>query len=170
MAERVIVMNEGVVVQEGAPIDLYTRPRNSFVAQFLGDVNVFNGVVTAVDGDIVQVKVADGALSVLSRSNGALTPSFGDDVRIGIRPSQVRSAQTSASGANHVRGTLERATFLGEIWRYRVNLASGIVPFSLEFLSMDPIREEVGQTVELSVAYHDVVLLPAEISDDLADE
>jgi multiple sugar transport system ATP-binding protein len=78
MADRIAVMNEGRIEQLGAPLDLYDRPANLFVAQFIGSpaMNVFDGVLR--DGAVEAL----GALWPAPRNKGAQ----GQPVRYGIRP------------------------------------------------------------------------------------
>ncbi|MFH1803604.1 MAG: ABC transporter ATP-binding protein [Pseudomonadota bacterium] len=76
MADRIIVMNNGRVMQDGTPEELYFRPANHFVASFFGEVNRFaskveNGVVSTPLGDITVGDVADGTeVDVLVRPEG----------------------------------------------------------------------------------------------------
>src|SRR5574342_40053 len=58
VSDRIAVMSEGAVVQEGTAEDLYHRPASEFVAQFIGRVNLLTGRVAAAIGDEVEVEVA----------------------------------------------------------------------------------------------------------------
>jgi len=82
MADRIAVMNEGRIEQLGAPLDLYDRPANLFVAQFIGSpaMNVFDGVLR--DGAVEAL----GALWPAPRNKGAQ----GQPVRYGIRPEHLQ--------------------------------------------------------------------------------
>jgi multiple sugar transport system ATP-binding protein len=83
MADRIAVMNEGRIEQLGAPLELYDRPANLFVAQFIGSpaMNIFDGVVR---GGAVE------ALGVRWPANGQATD--GQRVRYGIRPEHLEPA------------------------------------------------------------------------------
>src|SRR6218665_2847284 len=56
MSDRICLMNGGKIEQSGSPRELYLRPRTLFVADFLGESNLFAGVVTEVQGDEVRVE------------------------------------------------------------------------------------------------------------------
>ena len=84
MADRIVVMNQGRILQVGAPLELYDRPANRFVASFIGSPSmsfVTGRVVAGADGtvfeasDDVRVRLGEGA-----------TRAIGKDVEIGIRP------------------------------------------------------------------------------------
>jgi len=98
MADRVAVMRGGVVVQQGAPADLYAHPVDVFVAQFVGSppMNLFRGTIERLDGRTTvalgrSVIPLDGAL----RAAAATQPS-GRGVIVGIRPSAFRAAADGA--------------------------------------------------------------------------
>ena len=57
MSDKIVVMNEGSIEQEGSPEDVYTRPRSEFVARFLGNSNLLDGRVTARDTGTVRIEV-----------------------------------------------------------------------------------------------------------------
>ncbi|MCB0062636.1 MAG: spermidine/putrescine ABC transporter ATP-binding protein, partial [Caldilineaceae bacterium] len=65
MSDRIAVMNEGVALQVGKPYDIYEDPTSRFVADFIGETNFINGTLTAADGDNYQVKLDNGAPSLV---------------------------------------------------------------------------------------------------------
>ena len=83
LADRIVVLNGGRIEQVGAPLDLYHRPRNLFVAGFLGapPMNFMAGVIDRSDADGAIVTLPGGAQLRAAASHGA-----GDAVTIGIRP------------------------------------------------------------------------------------
>ena len=96
MADRIVVMHDGRVEQIGAPLELYDRPDNLFVAQFIGSpaMNVINGRVVRGDGP-PSVEVAGGLHWPLPGSAG----SAGQAVAYGIRPGDLRLAGAGTDGA-----------------------------------------------------------------------
>lgn len=87
MADRIVVMHDGIVEQIGTPLDLYDRPGNLFVAQFIGSpaMNVFAGVLQKEGGH-----AAVSALGALWPVSGATSGSHGQPVHYGIRPGDLR--------------------------------------------------------------------------------
>jgi multiple sugar transport system ATP-binding protein len=88
MASRIVVLNGGLIEQVGAPLDLYSNPRNMFVAGFLGAprMNFFNARVTSIEESAVSLSIAGVdrgcALSVVDTAG----LSAGDAVTVGVRP------------------------------------------------------------------------------------
>src|SRR6266853_1729790 len=83
VSDRIAVMNQGSVVQEGTAEDLYHRPASQFVAQFVGRVNLVAGRVMEISGETVKIAALGTTLSARSPSKG-LAP--GDTVQIIFRP------------------------------------------------------------------------------------
>ena len=63
MSDRIAVMNGGVIEQLDTPREIYDRPKTRFVAGFIGESNIFDGVVRAVDGDLLRVECPAGMLT-----------------------------------------------------------------------------------------------------------
>ncbi|CAN5141765.1 sn-glycerol-3-phosphate ABC transporter ATP-binding protein UgpC [soil metagenome] len=85
MADKIVVLRDGVVEQIGAPLDLYDRPANLFVATFIGSpsMNILDGEIVK-DGDGVVFQMTDGKVKLPLPSNPALTP--GRKIKYGVRP------------------------------------------------------------------------------------
>lgn len=102
MADTVAVMNMGRIEQLGAPEVLYELPRTRFVANFLGQSNLFDGTVTSSSGSSIIVQTAGHHLEVprnrAARHDGAVT--------IGVRPEKLRlhSSAAATSGGRNVLG------------------------------------------------------------------
>ncbi len=86
MADRIVVLREGIIEQAGAPVELYARPRNQFVAGFLGapQMNFFAAKVAEAGERLTVTLTAGGPTLSLARREGAVKA--GDAVTIGIRP------------------------------------------------------------------------------------
>ncbi len=91
MADRIVVMHDGIIEQIGTPLDLYDRPGNLFVAQFIGSpaMNVFEGLLQKEGG---QAAVA--ALGALWPVSGLDSGRHGQQVHYGIRPGDLTLAAT----------------------------------------------------------------------------
>ena len=94
LSDRVIIMNEGQIMQEGSPYDIYHHPTNIFVAEFIGDpgINLF-------EGNIENGKLNCGGISIplpsnISNNNGRLT--------VGVRPEKIEVSESKKSGWQEV--------------------------------------------------------------------
>ena len=119
LATKIVVLNHGRVEQIGAPLDLYHRPRNLFVASFIGSprMNLVKGKVVAGDG---TVALADGSQARLSNLERALA--VGEEVTIGMRPEHMSA---NAAGLVPLTGTVDVVERLGEASYVYMHLADG---------------------------------------------
>lgn len=99
LADRIVVMKDGLVQQIGTPDEIYEKPKNLFVASFLGSppINLLEGVILAEDG---KVSFKKGAFSVdfLDEAASNLSPHSGKEVILGIRPEDVDEKGEAALG------------------------------------------------------------------------
>jgi multiple sugar transport system ATP-binding protein len=107
LADRVVLLNRGVIEQQGAPMDLYGRPSNRFVATFVGSppINYIDGQVRVVDG-IAQMVLSDGSSIALAGPRGVAIGAGGPrPLTLGVRPEHFLVAD-GGSGAIGSRVTL----------------------------------------------------------------
>ncbi len=108
MADKIVVLSAGLIEQVGSPLELYHRPKNLFVAQFIGSpkMNVVPAKVAAVSGDIAHISVDGGSMLALPLRGGKV--SVGDVVSLGIRPEHM-----SVSSEGVMQATVKLAERLG---------------------------------------------------------
>jgi ABC-type Fe3+/spermidine/putrescine transport system ATPase subunit len=113
MSDLVVVMHRGKVMQVGTPEEIYHRPANAFVAEFLGVTNVLHGIVSA-DGESVQV--AGTNIRYLSTPNSSVIVIFKADQAI------VTDSDTLPDEMVAFSGLLEEVCFIGTVYRHYVNV------------------------------------------------
>ncbi|HLH22226.1 MAG TPA: ABC transporter ATP-binding protein [Chloroflexota bacterium] len=111
MSDRILVLLDGAVVQEGTPDTIYTAPRSRFVAEFVGASNLIEGEIVAASGESTTVQTALGTLTG-QRTDG-LRP--GERVYFCTRPEDTAVLRAPpADGANVLPAEVTRVTFLGD--------------------------------------------------------
>jgi len=112
LADRIVVLNAGNVEQFGSPLELYHRPKNLFVATFLGSptMNIIDATVAEPGASQVGVRLADGSLIVVAVDGSSLKA--GDAVKVGMRPEHL--ALTSADADHTFHGKVDVVEELGE--------------------------------------------------------
>jgi putrescine transport system ATP-binding protein len=121
LASRIGVMDAGRLVQVDTPRTLYDRPRNRFIADFLGTVSFLDGIVTSLDGGFVSI---DGVVSVTAVDPGGFA--VGDAVRMAIRPEKIALGRDPGGGVNEIPVTVEDLAFTGVATNYRVIGPDGV--------------------------------------------
>ncbi|ANM09197.1 polyamine ABC transporter ATP-binding protein [Rhizobium leguminosarum bv. trifolii] len=124
MADRIAVMSHGKVVQVATPAEIYEAPNSRFVADFIGDVNIFDGKVASSGNATVEISV-DSGFSV--RVASSETPPAGSPVGFAIRPEKMRVTRQAPANAsvNAASGELWDIAYLGDMTVFHVKLQSG---------------------------------------------
>ncbi len=140
VSDRIIVMKNARIAQEGTPRELYEQPADDFVADFIGDANLVAGEIEAVDDGLALVRI--GGLSHRLPARG-LAPG---PVRVAIRPEAIRLS--GETGGEALAGTVRKATYLGSHMEYMVETGLGEV-FAIDHRVDAPIDpgEEVAVTL-----------------------
>jgi len=121
MSDRIAVMNKGVVLQMGAPEEIYERPANRFVADFIGETNFVDGTVTGQAGHTVSLEVpGTGQLNI--QTSRSFTK--GQQVSVTVRPEKLRLNST-LEGGNNLTGQLADIIYIGTDTHYGVRFPGG---------------------------------------------
>jgi ABC-type Fe3+/spermidine/putrescine transport system ATPase subunit len=166
IADVIAVMNEGKLVQLGSPEELYTRPRNRFVAGFIGLANVFGATVHQIDGSDVLGVLPNGSRfhSVWHHGDARRTFSPGDAISVAVRPENVRlesAAETPAHGPTssdlRLEGVVTASVFVGNLIDYFIEVAG--MPTRIRAQSFAPALVSPGDRVVISMSRENCVLL-----------
>lgn len=121
MADRVVVMNQGRIEQLGSPDDIYTRPATHFVAEFVGNNNLFDGEVTSGNADQITVQCAQGEILAHSERSYLL----GDRVTVVVPADRITLTPQPIHSENVIRATLSGREFMGSQVIYSLETATG---------------------------------------------
>jgi iron(III) transport system ATP-binding protein len=135
MSDRVALVNNGNIVQEGAPRDVYLRPADSFAANFLGRTNLLEGSVADVAAGTVETR-----WGVLRCAIPAWATQ-GSEVTIGFRPESVVLSEGRAT-QDGLSGKVATASFVGDAVEYQIDLGGRLVRAKGQpFVVLDEGRE-----------------------------
>ena len=146
LSDSIVVMSEGRVQQIGTPTDIYNEPANSFVADFIGESNILNGVM-----------VRDRLVRFMNRDFECVDEGFGENVSVDvvIRPEDVYIMAKSGSGM--FEGVVQSCIFKGVHYEMIV-----LTPDGYEIMIQDYNAFEVGQEVSLIVKPSDIHVMQKE--------
>jgi spermidine/putrescine transport system ATP-binding protein len=124
MSDRVAVMSAGRVVQVGSPAEVYDQPRTAFVAGFIGQTNLFEGVVRSVEHGTATVVSADG---LPWRVPARAPTAAGDRIAVAVRPEwhELVGSGAPIGERNALPGLVREIIFLGETLHVLVTLTGG---------------------------------------------
>jgi putrescine transport system ATP-binding protein len=169
MAGRIGVMNAGRLEQVATPRELYEAPRSRWVAEFVGDINLFDGQIETREGG--QLTVAS-RLAIATREAGTLyvaaprDPLTKENVCVAIRPEKVKLSRRgpvadNTHALNRLEGVVTDVSYLGGVTAYKVKLDSGAVLRSsmANTARLDLDAYSVGQRVVAWFSPEDCVVL-----------
>lgn len=158
MSDRIAVFNDGVVQQLATPEELYERPANAFVAQFIGENNRLRGEVIAMDAERCQVKVPSG--EIITAKPVAVSQQ-GESSTLSLRPERIVINPNENGLDNVFNASVEEVIYLGDHLRTRVSVCG-----SNEFIIKTPNAEghpnlRRGDTIRIGWSQDDCRALDA---------
>ncbi len=159
MSDRVAVFNDGRIQQLAPPDELYERPQNSFVAQFIGENNTLTGVVKSIDGAKCVVKLDSGEEIDAVPVN---VSKAGERTKVSIRPERVEFNKSRLQkGAHTLKAEVLEFIYMGDIFRFRLKVA-GNSDFVVKTRNApDAVRLTPGSEIEIGWLAEDCRALDA---------
>jgi putrescine transport system ATP-binding protein len=148
VADRIGVMDAGRLEQVATPRQLYESPRSRWVAEFIGDVNIFEGQAQSGEAGRLTISTREAGTIVVTRPSEPISKNM---VCVAIRPEKIKlSRRGPASDAlninamNRIEGTVIEMNYLGGVTSYKIKLDSGAV-----------LRSSMTNTARIEIdAYH----------------
>ncbi len=156
LADAMVVMRNGKVIQRGKPAEMYHRPNSRFTAEFLGETNFISGTTGSSKGNRLEITTPIGTL----HSDQDVSISEGKEVTLSIRPEAIhilREGEKSPEGHSTVTTTWNSRCFLGETAQHELAAADGTALKSLELRPRDAFAP--GSSISVSIAPEDIVIL-----------
>jgi putrescine transport system ATP-binding protein len=155
VSDRIAVMDKGILVQVAAPAEIYEAPNSRYVADFIGDINIFEAKVTANEGNVVTLDSEGLPIKVEQPECPAVS---GNTVAFAVRPEKVRISLDAPTtpAANAAQGEVMDIGYLGDFSVFIVRLADGRI--------MRAAQANVSRLVDRPITFEDKVWLtwPAE--------
>jgi iron(III) transport system ATP-binding protein len=139
VSDRIIVMNDAVIAQAGAPRELYDAPADHFVADFIGEANLLPCEITSVDGDTAQTRIGPVARAFPARGLGP-GPAY-----VAIRPNRLIIARPGEAGT--IPGRIRKATYVGVRMEYLVDTELGEV-----FVTTEDVERPESPDADIGLA------------------
>ena len=115
MSDRIAVMHGGVIEQIGTPVEVYEHPKTRFVAGFIGETNIFDGEVSAVDGNVITIETRLGQIK--SEAEGV---NKGDKIAVSIRPEQLKLSSSPVEGFG-LHGKVKDFIYVGSVIKTNID-------------------------------------------------
>ncbi|MBL4831642.1 MAG: spermidine/putrescine ABC transporter ATP-binding protein PotA [Aliivibrio sp.] len=149
MSDRIIVLRDGIIEQDGSPREIYEEPKNLFVAKFIGEINVFEAqVVNRIDDNRITA-VIEGKQTTVTCIDHVET---GDLLQVLLRPEDLRITEISKTDNRGIVGHVIDRTYKGMTLDSVVELESGLTVMVSEFFNEDDpnVDHSLGQKVAIT--------------------
>ncbi|HEY7090397.1 MAG TPA: ABC transporter ATP-binding protein [Tepidisphaeraceae bacterium] len=160
IADRMAILNAGRIEQVGPPQEMYLRPKNKFVAAFMGETNFVEGTVAQSNGQSVTVSTPFGGVVV---SGAQPVVRVDQKVTLSIRPEVIHIGDAPSGAANRYEAMVHDTVYLGEFAQHEVNVsANGAAADPLKVFELNPrlvARDETVQKARIWFDPADVTLL-----------
>ncbi|AFZ13919.1 spermidine/putrescine ABC transporter ATPase subunit [Crinalium epipsammum PCC 9333] len=126
LSDRIAVMRAGKIEQIGTPTEIYERPRTQFIADFIGDTNLFQGRIEAADASSLEIVTNNNLRIVVEPSDHRDQNVSTHEVSVSVRPEKINlSLSAPATSVNCFEGRLKHVMYLGTHVHYVVELLTG---------------------------------------------
>ncbi|MBN8938115.1 MAG: ABC transporter ATP-binding protein [Rhizobiales bacterium] len=160
MSDRIVVMSRGEIQQISAPLELYSRPANGFVASFIGEINRLPVARLSRRGTSMSFAFP-GALTLTAEGLAGVLPQDNEDVRVFVRPEKIAIADPAKPEANVVSAKVISHIYQGTHTITRVE-ADGLGPIEMRVAGGRIIDEQpAGSTVRITLSLDHAVVLRA---------
>ena len=160
IADRIVVMNDGVIEGCGKPADIYMYPQSIFTAGFMGEVNFIPGKIIAEQDRRFHVETVFGPIHLPINSFTAGTPYVGDETTLCIRPEQLRPISDNIERATLCRAQVVDGAFFGT--HFRCHLKPENAPELILVAHMPQSTQlKSGDTIEVLVNPADIIAVPS---------
>ncbi|GEM78035.1 spermidine/putrescine ABC transporter ATP-binding protein PotA [Vibrio superstes] len=149
MSDRIIVMRDGVVEQDGTPREIYEEPKNLFVARFIGEINVFDAIAKErLDEKRIRATI-EGVDSVVYFDQPIIE---NEKLRVLLRPEDLRLEEIRESEQKGIVGHVIERTYKGMTLDSVIELESGLKVMISEFFNEDDpdVDHSLGQKVAIT--------------------
>lgn len=159
MSDRIIVMRDGVIEQDGSPREIYEEPKNLFVASFIGEINTFEATVVRRNDDKTITALIEG-IECSVHYKYPVQP--GQHLNVLLRPEDVRIEEIKESEDIGIVGHVTERTYKGMTLDSVVELESGMRVMVSEFFNEDDpdVDHSIGQKVSITWVESWEVVLP----------
>ncbi|MCL2381742.1 MAG: ABC transporter ATP-binding protein [Treponema sp.] len=162
VSDRIVVMNGGDIMQIGTPFQIYSRPANRFVADFIGRVNFFAGRVVSVAGSQedsskwdVEIELEGGGRKTFAARSGDFKS--GQEAALVVRPESLR---LNSAGGGIFTGKVTKSVYLGQLVEYEIDCGGDKPVLAVTYDPADQGFLNPGDTVGLDFSAPASHILP----------
>lgn len=154
ISDYIAIMKDGKIIQVGTPIEIYRRPKNEFVANFIGQCNFLDGKIINLEDSKAIIETPEGEIKAFIPDESFKN---GDSVTVVLRPEYIELKPLKESGdKSMIKGKVRVSLYQGGVTRFTVDLPTGK---SLIVDSSDPlITEKIKEGEQVSLSFKEELI------------
>jgi len=156
LSDRIAVMNKGRIEQLGTPHEIYEKPANRFVADFIGISNLFSGKLEGRDKQTAAVRDEAGTLFHVVADE---IPDAGSDAVVLVRPERLRLLQAGDEAENRISGEVAEIVYLGQSEKLSIDVGAGRRVLMHRQTKLGEVSLDVGASVNVGWSAADAHLI-----------
>ncbi len=157
MSDRIAIMNQGYLDQLDTPEGIYEKPKTKFVADFIGESNIFDATISSQDKESLKLSIEVG--EVLGRAEEGITFDLGEMIYACVRPENLKWSKEPVNGFR-IQGIVKEQIYVGNIIKSNIVLGNGQI-LKLSRMDLEDIPK-VGEVVNIYWDLEDVVLMKSD--------
>lgn len=151
MSDRIVILDNGIIQQDGTPEEIYQHPETVFVADFIGESNIIPGVIKSIKKDVANVKIVDNLVFPVTCSK---QDKVGDKVKMMIRPENVKVSKNKIIGG--IEGVIIDLVYDGAVTKLFVDTVGDL---NLKVNVHGIVDYKEGDKVYVKLDINDIVLI-----------
>ena len=150
MSDRIIIIEKGVIEQAGTPQEIYEHPQSVFVADFIGESNIFKGTISAIESDNIEVDFDDKKFTLPKKDND----NVGDKINLMIRPENVQISHKPSKRS--LEGIIKTVVYDGNVTKLFIDNEG---KFDLRVTAKGSVNYKEGETAYVTVDDKNIVAI-----------
>lgn len=151
MSDRIVILNKGIIEQNDTPKNIYKYPNTTFVADFIGESNIFEGIITSIVDGIVYIKINDDVTLTISNTNEYKK---GDKINLLVRPEDIKVSENVLKDS--IKGIVEDVIYDGAITKLVVDVNNKL---KIKITTFDDHTYDEGEEVYLKPLKDSVIVI-----------
>ena len=160
LSDRIAVMNNGKIEQLGVPSEIYERPETKFVADFIGETNLFEGTISYVTNDHIKV-IIDGNNEIIITDPllDKLSLKKNTNVYVAVRPEKMKLNFSTEKGKNKIKAIIKEKIYAGSVNKTIASLSNGNEVIINELMGSTINSNDLNRSVFAQWEYEDGVVI-----------
>jgi ABC-type Fe3+/spermidine/putrescine transport system ATPase subunit len=156
VSDKIVIVRDGKIIQSAPPEEIYSNPIDLFVAVFLGETNLFEGIIEERNEEEIIIKAGDHIITAQNNHQWKV----GESVACVVRAEHLRIVKPNYKGSNRLEGKIIRSRFSSGFQRYQISLNNIKQPVTIMNLAKILGEHKINEEIVVRFSPKDVLIYP----------